>query len=378
MNNTITETVGTAPVADSQLSTNNSQLALVTERRAGGAIPFDTLLGNIRAAAYDERETKAVIWLHHHQHEEGLNLEVLAARLRKPSGKGGYAKHSLYRLFRGIREAGLENIITAIEKYREIVEKQGAARRAGFIETELTGKVWDACDVARANQRVFFIYGKTQRGKTRALQEYQAAHNHGLTHYVRVPEGGRMGAFIRRFAEVMRIPWKEGLDSAKERIIGAVTSQMVIIVDEVHQSFIGTQSNPHRILEYLRDLFDAKACGMVLCGTVALKTAMETSMHAGILSQMRERGMNRGGLLLPDVPSAKELGAIAAHYGLEPVKAESEAGRLQKEVVSEQSIGAWITVLTAAARVAVKRGVPLDWEQVVRAHATFEAMGKGK
>ena len=101
-----------------------------------------------------------------------------------------------------------------------------------------TERIWQICDSALELQRVAFLFGESQIGKTEALQAYAESHNHGSTIYVSVPTGGFLTHFLARLADALRISHRMKQGELRQRIIQAFDSRMLLIVDDA-QGFSG-------------------------------------------------------------------------------------------------------------------------------------------
>jgi hypothetical protein len=328
--------------------------------------------------ADDERS--ALRWLHSFGAERNYSLEEIASLLKQDSGKP-YSRDSVYQALTGRRTesgASLAPIVAAIQRLRKIEEARAGANRAPFIETTLTKRIWKICETALNFQRIAFIYGASQIGKTTALEEYQRTHNHGETIYVRMPARGSLGEFTRWLAKSLRISMNLKEWQIKERIFAAIDDRMLLIVDQCHECFRSSNHGDRSIssLLFLMEIFDRCRCGIVLIGTTEFERGVQDSRFAGTLRQLTRRGLPKP-LRLPDKPTPDNLAEFAAAYGLPP--ATDKALQLQSDTIRDHDLGIWLTTMQAGQKIATKRKEPMSWHHVTAAHAAFlNIAGEGK
>lgn len=334
-------------------------------------IPGDVVNKATATLADDERS--ALRWLHSHASERNYSMEEIASLLKQESGKP-YSRDSVYQALTGRRSesgASLTPIVKSIERLRKIEESR--AVRAPFIETMLTKRVWKICETALNFQRVAFIYGDSQIGKTTALMEYQRTHNHGETIYVRMPAGGTFGEFIRVIAKALRISPALKDWQMKDKIFAAIDSRMLLIVDQCHECFLGQYSDRSlRCLLFVMEIFDRCNCGVVLVGTGKFEAGMMDSRYRETLKQLVRRGLPQP-LRLPDKPTAANLNEFSAAYGLLP--AIGHALALQSDTIRDHDLGVWLTTIQAGQKIATKRKEPMAWQHVIAANAAFLNIG---
>jgi DNA transposition AAA+ family ATPase len=338
-------------------------------------IPGDVVNKATSTLADDERS--ALRWLHSFASERNYSLEEVASLLKQDSGKP-YSRDSVYQALTGRRAesgASLAPIVSAIERLRKIEEAR--AVRAPFIETTLTQRIWKICETALNFQRIAFIYGDSQIGKTTALEEYQRTHNHGETIYVRMPAGGTFGEFIRCIAKALRISPALKDWQMKDKIFASIDSRMLLIVDQCHECFLGQYSDRSlRCLLFVMEIFDRCHCGIVLVGTAKFEAGIMDSRYRETLKQLVRRGLPKP-LRLPDKPTVANLNEFSAAYGIPP--ATDAALALQADTIRDHDLGIWLTTLQAGQKIATKRKEPMAWKHVIAANAAFlNIAGEGK
>lgn len=343
--------------------TNNESLEAARERKF--RVPGDVV--NKATADLPDEQRSAIRWLHAHAAERDLTLAELAGVIR-------YDESTLHRVFNGKYEGSLANVVKEVEDFRRLWEERSKGRKLGFIETSLARKTWKVCGAALEYQRIGFIFGDTQIGKTVALLKYRDDHNHGSTIYVSVPTGGSCSLFLAALAKALRISSQQKDKELIRRIMEAFDDRMLLIVDEAHQCLYSKgEARGARTIEFIRELFDARKCGVVICGTNVFRDEMETGRFASILKQVKRRRLVA--LQLPSTPTTEDLSTFAKAYSLAP--ATGEALNLQTEVIRDEGLGFWLTLLRMAAKVASEKRAAMSWSAVIRAHAGLKELEGG-
>lgn len=331
---------------------------------------------NKATADADDETRSALRWLHSFGAYGNYSLDEIASLLKQDNGKP-YSRDSVYQALTGRRAesgASLAPFVAAVQRLRKIEEARAGSNRAPFVETLLTRRIWKICETALNFQRIAFIYGASQIGKSTALEEYQRTHNHGETIYVRMPARGSLGEFTRWLAKSLRI--SQGLKEwqIKERIFSAIDDRMLLIVDQCHECFRSNNYGERSIasLLFVMEIFDRCKCGIVLVGTTEFERGVTDSRFAGTLRQLTRRGLPRP-LRLPDKPTADNLNEFAAAYGLRP--ATDKAAALQADTIRDHDLGIWLTTMQAAQKIASKRKAHMSWDHVIAAHAAFLSIG---
>ena len=323
---------------------------------------------NKATAELPDEQRSLVRWFHAHCADEDLTLEEAGKLIR-------YDDSTLHRVFNGKYEGSLERVCEEISEFKTLFEERNKGRRLGFIETALDRKIWKVCDAALEFQRIAFLIGETQTGKTTALVKYRDDNNHGSTIYTSMPTFGFYGMYLAGLARGLRISTHQKEKDLVRRIIESFDDRMLLIVDEAHQCLYGTgHARGIRTLEFIREIHDATKCGLVICGTPVFDAEMESGGFAGFLKQCKRRRLCK--LVLPSVPDAKDLDVFAAAYGLPP--AAGEALKLQTEVLRDEALGMWLTLLRMGAKVASRGGKHLGWEHVAKAYAGLRELERGK
>jgi DNA transposition AAA+ family ATPase len=339
-------------------------------------------------APLDEDQRESLRWLASYGASLDLTTKELAERLLKPDGTP-YSSASVYAALTGRRnEAGasIENMVDAVERLKRRASETRSRTSTKFIETPLTRTIFRVCRTAFTKKRLAVVFGDSQTGKTTAINEYADRHNHGETHLIRMPIGGRIADLRMDMARHLHI--SEGLKPANisRRIMDCFDEKTLLIVDEAHQACGRTRSEATNPLEFIRDIYDRRGCGVVLVGTKLLRTGLQEDR---ILAQLWRRRSTGLVVKLPDVPPPADLAAFASAFGLDPAPDRdvriqytepadggepvtrtytSNPARLQATVVADQGLGSWIKLLEDAKRSAEEDGKPITWGRVIIAH----------
>ncbi len=337
--------------------------ALIALNNGKVKIPGDTV--NAATADLADHQRSAIRRLHGYYITNDLSLDDLAHKLRL-SGP------TLSLVFRGQYGAKLDNIVKEIETFLELEERRGQARKLPFIQTELSGKIFQLCTTAVEFNKWGFIFGDGQVGKSAALKEFQRTHNHGNTIYVEMPVGGALTHFLAKLAEKLRISFQQRQNQLRSRIIKAFDDRMLLIVDEAHRCTregSGTYYG-HQTIDFIKELFNETNCGVVISATNVFREEMEHGANSKFFEQIRRRRL--GYLQLKEFPSQKDLNAFSAAYGLPQSAGASR--ELEKQMIADDALGMWLTLLRFGAKIAALRKKPMTWDHVHAAKAGLKEL----
>ena len=312
-------------------------------------VPGDIV--NRATADLPDNQRSAIRRFHAYYIEHDLSIAE-AAKLIRVAGS------TLSLILNGHYPAKVDNVVAEIEGFFELSDRRSQSKKLNFIHTKLTQRIWGVCDAALEFNKIAFIWGDGQIGKTEALRAYQAAHNHGSTLYLEVPTGGTLQDFLISMAE-------------KLRIINSFDDRMVLIVDELHRTVDRQAGRPSiRTIEFIRELYNERQPGIVLCGTNVFRDEMDSGDLERILRQLKRRRLCA--LQLPNVPSREDLNTFAAAYGL--AASAGDARKLEADMVEHEALGMWLTLLRMAAKLAATRKQKLEWAHVISANAGLQAL----
>lgn len=315
-----------------------------------------------RTEQLPDEQRKAIRRLHAYYYDSGKSLADVGDQI-------GYDGGNVSKIFSGTYTGNLDAVAHAINRFFKLSDERAAVKKAPYIETALYQEIEEVCQAALVYQKLAFIYGESQVGKTAGLLHYTAEHNHGETTYVEMPVGGSMTHFLAALADKLRLSKQQRDGVLQLNIMRCLGPTNLLIIDEVvralqARTYGGTTL---RTMDFIRAIHDNTGCGIVLCGTNVFRDQMADKALAKFLNQFNRRTIIRR--QLPDVPSRADLNAFARHYQLEA--ATGDAYELQKLIVRTQGLGVWLTTLRAAANKASKEKRALTWEHVIRARKFF-------
>lgn len=325
----------------------------------------------LAAGAITREQLNKITWLLNVAREERLPLSKLAKRI-------GYDSDStLSRVFRANYGAQLDKFLERVDEFRKVYEQRMGISSVRFIETSLTKKIFNVCDLARAYQTIFTIYGDSQTGKSWALQEYRRLNNHGRTIYVQMPPGGNFFKFLQEFCRALGVSFKGNSSLLESRIQAELKKipDVLVIIDEIHQTCLIDHAIKLQTIEYIRlEIYEKIHCGIVLCGTNTFRDEMEQGEHAAVLEQTRRRSM--APLQLPALLPREDMDALAAPFGLP--EATDSTHDLRTGLIQRHGLRTYTTLLRGAAKLAFNKGVATTWAHFVSAHDALAKLSMPK
>jgi DNA transposition AAA+ family ATPase len=362
-------------------------------RESAGLLKFK-LPGDVIAktvAELPDTQRGAIKWAAGYCRQRNLSTEEFGALLTQPGTDKAYSGDSVYQAFTGRRDAGsLDRFCDAVDTLRRRMDET-ASRASTFIETTLTRDIWRTCRTALQRHKLSFVFGPSQIGKTTALAEYSRRNNHGETVFIRMPTRGNQGELLKELAFRLGISVHNSQQEHRRRIMESFDERTLLIVDECHQcmgSFYGNRALES--LDFLREIWDRRKCGMVLCGTDVFRQGLRNHK---ILQQLWLRGYRP--LQLPSRPSQSQLAEFARAFGLEPATdknmtvemvltgpdGEEQTRRvtrnplkLEADVVTAYGLGRWVSLLEDAADMASEKGTRMTWGRVIAANEQWQQL----
>jgi DNA transposition AAA+ family ATPase len=352
----------------------------------------DIVANNIKDLDPDDRAL--VWWLHLYCFRMDFTRDERGRLLKKPDGDY-YSVDSVDSLFSGGRIRRGENIkpiLAAIAAVKKIEDRRDDLIVSGFIRTRMYSEIERRCDRARLRQRILFIFGESQIGKTAALEEYQRTHNHGATIMVECPTGGVLGKFLQALAANLNIMHYGNDAQLAERIINTIDNRMLLICDEMHRCLRKGTTAGIEVFSFLRELWNRKKCGIVISMTNEGRDVFRTGPHAKALEQIWRRRITP--LQLPNFPPDDDAALFAAAYGLPAATMDEitisvsyvdEKGKqgtskhtaaplqLQREQLAAEGLGVWISILQDASDMAKEKSKAITWGAVIKAHCQAQA-----
>lgn len=213
-------------------------------------------------------------------------------RLQDSADAIGTSPTTVHRLFNGTYGASYDGIVEAVARFKKVADERAKRKQIGFVETSAWQKITRVCNAALYDNMPAFIYGASQIGKTECLKEFARRNNHGTTRYVRMPSSPSFQYFLKIVAEACYISPRQQQDVLRRRIMDALDSRNLLVIDEVHQAMCtASELAARKVIEFLREIYDRTGCGIVLCGTKVFRDEFEAGRQKLIFDQFRRRGM---------------------------------------------------------------------------------------
>ena len=281
---------------------------------------------------------------------------------------------------------------TAIARFKKLSDQRESVKRATFVETSIWKRINWACQRAFVRQRVAFIFGESQIGKSTCGVEFQRQNNHGQTSYVEMPPAAGVQLMTREIAKALHVSTSTCYEKLITDVIAALDESKLLIIDEVHRVFTTYQkTSVMRCLDVLRYIHDKTKCGMVLIGTNVFRDQLKHGEFFQYLKQLRRRGLIE--VQLPSAPPQEDLDLMAKHFGLDPakhgtfewevkgslgskVKVKYSSLDVMQHIAKEDGFGKYIIRLQDATELASNKDQALGWEHFCRAHHLIAAMAQ--
>jgi DNA transposition AAA+ family ATPase len=379
-------TIETPPTTD---ITNTERTALTDaakiiqggNARASWRVSGDNLQTNLRHCTPAKKEL--VIWAFQWCIQRNIFLDDFASQV-------GYDSKTIDKIitgtYRNPRSQDLYDIPDTLAKGIETFRKQQlASAQLGDIDFVLTPsakKIHTLCDLVRESHTPGFLFGASHIGKTWALKNYAIQNNHGSTPMVTVPANSGLGGLIKAIAIKLGVSTKGNTADTTDRIKGALASNMVLILDEVHRLIYTYRKEAFfASLEAIRDIYDDTQCGMVISTTNVFGNRMMQE-RKGALEQIFRRGVHRR--QLGNTVRVEDAKPILKHHGLdwpekglafefEGLPAPEKPFEILRSLSHDSGLKAITERIRYARKFAAKEKVPVNWKHWTRAHLTIDA-----
>jgi DNA transposition AAA+ family ATPase len=352
-------------------------------------IPGDVIAKTCQELPDDQRH--AVQWAAGFCRERNLTVDEFGQMLTQPGAdQKPYSGDSVYQALTGRRNDGsLERFAKAVHTLRKRLEETSSRESVRFIETGLSRQIFSACRAAFLKKRIVMIFGETQIGKSRNINEYARRYNHGETKVFMMPTRPTLTSLMHEFAIRLGISTQNRTEDLKRRIFECFDERTLPIIDECERCVDGRNAGLD-CLDFLRELFERRKCGMVLIGANDFRNALRTNYT---LKKLWLRGYRP--LQLPARPNVKDLAEFARAFGLSPaedkkvqvdttvIDADGEEReerivnsplQLQSTVIKDDGLGRWLMILEDAADSAKEKGSRMSWGRVIVAHHLIKSV----
>jgi DNA transposition AAA+ family ATPase len=351
----------------------------MTQPTTLAALPASSNGGSLAIAAHDfeqvlstkyDPDAQAVLrFWYFTAKEHQWNL----ARLAKVTG---ISTTTLFRLFRGEYQADSKSSVTKLLRAQENFRE--SSDNPDFIETSLAKRLFVIFDKTRALKNVSILWGKMGIGKTECINEYVRLNNHGRTVAVRFPAGANFTYFITTIARSIGVARTQSITSQREKIIQVLSAgQRLLIIDELHQAFLTTRTDTAvKCCEFLREISDLAACGLVLVGTEVLHQAVFHGPHKEALLQLVDRGTVQ--VPLPPAATQSDYRKFLQAYGLDfpDPAADPDATSILNAIIKSHGLRKLTLHLRDGAAYASKRDEEYTWHHFAAAFAAIQSLSK--
>lgn len=333
------------------------------------AIPGDqvqtALKRLIEQGEIDEAGKSEIFWLYSYAMDNNWNLDDVGKAIDKDST-------TVYRMFLGRYGARYDGLIKAVAAYHKIAKSRAQRKKDIFVETTTWAKIDQVCRHAFIGQLPAFIYGSSQIGKSFCLEEYARRNNHGQTRYVRLPAACGLVQAQREIGNAVYIKGRCSSGDLRDRIIDSINDNMLLIIDEMHQALppLTRKGVGIRVIEWLREIYDRKRCGIIFCGTKMFRDEIENGKDCLVLEQFRRRSIIS--LTLPDVAPKADVIKIARAYSLPPP--EGAAEEIVSRMIKNSGLGQYVEFLKSATNLAANQNKQLSWDHFVQSFDIIQSL----
>lgn len=315
-----------------------------------------------------------IYWLHGHALDNNLQLPAL-------SKQTGISKATLSQLFSGKYPADdWTQIVARIIQYRKQSDNLIKSADVGFIETTTAKLIFKVCKQALYDNMPAYIYGASQLGKTRALEEFVRRCNSPAIKYLRCRSGMTKARLARLLGRTCHLRNLDRLSSSDiiDGVVASLNDSSLLILDEFHMCLNTVKPDVSRqLVEFIREIFDLTHCGLVLCASKVGLTTFEEGPNRQMFDQMRRRGILK--IVLPDVPPVKDINDFSRAFKL-PCPHGEELNFI-KSLIRVRGLGVFASYLSVARRKVEAHNAKnpdqpktLDWAFFLELANGFEAL----
>lgn len=320
---------------------------------------------SIRSAAYPQAARDTLLAFVDLIETEGLSQSKAAALVKHGARKNALSGAALSQLLTGRYPADPTAICRAIDRAIALHRGRSLFAVSGFVQTRLYDALVELADIAVLTQRIACLHGGLLAGKTTNAHALAAQYDRAAVVLMTCPYADTYGGFVRRLATLRNVPHKGTLSDIREGILATFDSSHLLVIDEFHQPLVTyARSQCLRVLEFIREINDARRCGILLVGSSAGHSVLATDplyeRLAGTLTAVDICAPRRD--LTPSGSDA-DLRAIAASFGL---PADPEGLALCRAVCAGQNAAKLFDALRLASARAETRRQPLTWSTVAQ------------
>lgn len=296
----------------------------------------------------------ARIWLKEYIEQPGMTKT-------RASDELGISHKVLNALLEGNYAGNADNQLAKLDEQRKrisaIVRMDGVD--LDHIPTAMAQRIWSAADAAKTAHLCVTVCGKSQIGKTTAVEKYKMMYPE-TTIFFRMPTRPTITTLVRELTEAAGLPKGRSVWEGMSRLRSFLCARHLIIADEVHLAL--TRRQGVDALDALRELFDRCKCGLLLIVTDIGAREMTKGAFAERLAQLERRGEWE---ILPETPTNKDVRAVWEAYGLPEPDAETQ--RQIGAMARNSCFGQYVHRLKLAASVAQQEERKLTWPDFLNA-----------
>lgn len=341
----------------------------VSHPRSGINIGGNTVTENT-AHIENEDQRNLLRWIHTVARDNNWDFDELVTQTKISSTTFYRIWADKYRDPKTKERIPLDSVCDKLAKFKKVFLQRNVGSKS-FVETSVWDRVNWICQRTYIRQKIGFIFGESQGGKTTCVKEYQRRNNHGQTTYCEIPPSAGVQLMTKTIARALHVSTSTCYSNLIEDVCGALDDSKLLIIDEVHRVFTTYQkTSVMRCLDVLRYIHDQTKCGLVLCGTNVFRDELKQGQFFQYLKQLERRGLYQ--LQLPTQPPRGDLDLFAASFNLPPATDAAEEHMLH--IAKTYGVGMFVTRLTDAAELASNKRQQLTWDHFLKACAIIEKM----
>lgn len=371
----------TLAIPEREALTDAAKIIQGGNARASWRVSGDDLQKNLRHCTPVKKEL--VIWAFQWCVTEKIFLDDFALHV-------GYDPKTIDKIITGVyrdpRSGALydipDKLAEGIERFRRTQLAEAKLGKIDFVVTPSSKRIWTNCELARESHTPVFLYGASHIGKTWGLEHFAIHNNHGATPLITVPSSEGLGGFMRAIAGKVGVAVKGNTADTISRIKGAISPDMVLILDEFHQLiYTYRKESFFACCEVLRSIYDHCKCGVVISTTNLFRTEIEKERKSH-LEQLFRRGVHR--CQLGDIVLRKDAEPIFAHHGLAwpaknlsyefpGLKVPEKPLEIMAMLARDHGLKAMTERIRYGRKFAAHAKEPLTWKHWTQAHLTIES-----
>lgn len=245
--------------------------------------------------------------------------------------------------------------------------------KQAYVPTQLGRYIQQVAQLTHVNQYASMLVGKTQWGKTTALEEYVRQHP-GTAVMVRCPVTTSPSRILYRIAASLGQGTTGKVDEIISRICNALSSEHLLIVDEIHQA-LECDRMGRKCIEQLREIYDSTHCGLLLVGTPVLAETLHSNARWKLMLEQTSKRSAAKIFRLPEDISTDDIRTLWTNYGY-PNPDRAILAKL-RELANTAGFGLTTKRLHAGLTAAHNAGAPVSWDYYLAAEAKLLDMEKG-